>query len=152
MTARTQKVVRVRPSRRPFVVASLIFGLPMGLGLLTTLKNASAWNAVLVFGGVLLLSYAWLWRLELALGSNDVVTYRTLFKTTSVHLSDLAMAGFRRAPFPGRPRVLAHLILFPKPRSVAHAIVIAPRMFDENELKRFLRVLEEKTGVRSADD
>jgi hypothetical protein len=145
-----EPLFRIRAARRPFGVAGAILGIPTVLGLVATAKDVSAWQAVVVFGGGLLLSYAWLWRLELAV-NNDQITYQTLFSTTKIRFADIGSIRYEYFRGLGRPRTAARWVLSPKAHCPGGPVVVRPRLFDADELAEVLGVIEGKAGIRVED-
>lgn len=103
-------------------------------------KHPDAWQGLAASGGMLLIVFAWLRRLELEI-VDDAVVYRTLIKTVRIPLRDIESVRLSRYSVGLRYGAVT-VILSRGTRGTAEDLVINPRPFDKSEFENLRHFLE----------
>jgi hypothetical protein len=140
---------RLRASPRPYFVAAVFLGPLALLWTMVVVKHPDAWQGLAASGAMLLIVFAWLRRLELAI-VDDALVYRTLIRTVRIPLRDIESVGFSRYSLGWRYGAVT-LILSRGTRGTDEDLVINPRPFDQREFEDLRHFLEARiVGPASA--
>jgi hypothetical protein len=136
-------LLRAAPSA--FVVFGLMFGPLFLVTLYISVRTGgSSWKVAAMAAGAVLLSQSWLAAFRLSLQDN-VVTYRTLFSTRSLNVSDISSVK-TEINF-GRFGPPIGLVIIPTPTTRQKEIVVNMKVFRLGEMQGFVRALEMLTGL-----
>jgi len=122
------------------VLAAIFLGPLALLWTIVVVKHPAAWQGLAASSGLLLIVFAWLWRLELAIVDNALV-YRTLIKTVRIPLRDIESVRFSRYSVGWRYGAVT-LILSRGTRGKDEDLVINPRPFDKGEFEDLRHFIE----------